>query len=341
MDFKQKLIKRLKKRVGTQNVELFSSCRNAIFCLIKMLDFKKEDEVIVQSFICDTIPQTVNEAGATAIAVDVDESTYNLSAEKIKKHLTKNTKAVIFVHTYGNPTGIHEVKALCKEHNLILIEDVAQALGAKHLGKPVGSIADYAVYSLTKQLVNIGGGAMFSNNDISKAAEIRDQLHKPARAFIDYPKRLIASLYDGYGFIPSKWMIDYARNRVDLKLVLALDRHFKCSEVEAFLSLIQLYLLDSSIKRRKRNFEYIQKYVKTQEIETTADSAYTYLSFRFPNKEVRDLAVKDNFYFLPPWKGTAIGDKLIFAPNNPYFPNFIIRGFCKSYRKAFNQFNSK
>ena len=90
MVFKQKLIKRLKKRVGTQNVELFSSCRNAIFCLIKMLDFKKEDEVIVQSFICDTIPQTVNEAGATAIAVDVDESTYNLSAEKIKKHHKKH-----------------------------------------------------------------------------------------------------------------------------------------------------------------------------------------------------------------------------------------------------------
>ena len=267
MSFKTKLQQKLRKRVGVQNIELFSSCRNALYCLIKMLDLNKEDEVIVQSFLCDTIPQTVIEAGATVIPVDVDQETYNLSAETVKKHLTKNTKAIIFVHTYGNPTGIKEIKKICKEQGIILIEDIAQALGAKQDDQPVGSIGDYAIYSLTKQLVNIGGGAMLSNNDISKAAKIRDKLHQSARALIDYPKRLIASLYDGYGFIPSKWLIDFARNRVNLKLVLQLDRHFKANELEALFSLIKLKLLDGSIKRRKKQFEYVAEHVKTQRIE--------------------------------------------------------------------------
>src|SRR3989344_6976018 len=335
--YKKRLEQELSTYLGVKNTVLFSSCRNALYTLLLSLKLKQKDEVIIQSFICDSLPMAIEKAGATMIKVEVDPHTFNLSEESVEKKINKNTKVIIFVHTYGNPTGIMEIKALCEKNKLILIEDIAHALGASFNGKLAGTFGDYTVYSLTKQMVNIGGGALLTNNDVSKIKFIRDgNRQKPALA--DYPKRLVASLYETKAFFLSKLLIDFAKKKVDLKLANTLSPHFYFTELEAFLALRQLPKIKDKITKRKDNYLQLKNTLPEnliiQNINEEAYSSYNYLSIIFPNEELRDLAVKKHFLFLPPWAGSKISGRILFIPNNPNFNkkkiDFLVRACSKS-----------
>ena len=98
--------------------------------------------------------------------VDIDVSDYNLDPEDLKKKITKNSKAIIVVHIYGNPSNIVKIKKIAKKFNLILIEDCAQAIGTKYLNKHVGTFGDFGCFSFfpTKNLSAIGdAGAVIVN----------------------------------------------------------------------------------------------------------------------------------------------------------------------------------
>lgn len=332
----QKLEKELSIYLGLKNTVLFSSCRNALYTLLLSLNLKESDEVIIQSFICDSLPNAIRTAGGKPVLVEVDEETFNLSPELVKKNINRNTKAVIFVHTYGNPSGILEIKEICDKNNLILIEDIAHALGASYDGKLAGTFGDYAVYSFTKQMVNFGGGALITNKEITESVKLREKLDKKS-SFLVYLKRLMASLYEAKAFFLSKILIDVASKRANLKLANALDTHFNCSKIEAWLTLKQMKSLKINIMKRKRNDSLIRSLVKTQKIKKRADSSYNYLSFIFMDKERRDKTSKNNFLFLPPWQGSKVSNKLIFVPNNPKFWKRKLMGFVKTYKKFYNE----
>lgn len=336
MKFKDKLRKELSDLLGLQKVILFSSCRNALYTLLRSLNLKENDEVIVQSFICSTLPMAIKAAGGKVVLAEVDEKTFNLSLDDLRKKITNNTKVVIFVHTYGNPSGIQEVQQLCKEHNLILIEDIAQALGASYCGKLAGTFGDFTVYSFTKQLINIGGGALLSNHNLSKVRRLRDKLDMEKELkLIEYPKRLITSLYETRAFFLSKILIDLARKKaMKFKVALNLDPHFNCNNIEAYLASTQIKSLKKKIRKRMNNYNYIKAKVRTQQIDSLSISSHTYLSFIFPNQETRNQVIKKNFLFLPPWKGTELSKKLIFVPNNPNFSKRKLNSFINIYKKA-------
>ncbi|MBS3165668.1 aminotransferase class I/II-fold pyridoxal phosphate-dependent enzyme [Candidatus Woesearchaeota archaeon] len=335
--YKQQLEQELSTYLGVKNTVLFSSCRNTLYTLLLSLKLKKKDEVIIQSFICDSLPMAIEKAGATAIKVEVDPDTFNLSTNLVEKKINNNTKVIIFVHTYGNPTGITEIKALCEKHKLILIEDIAHALGASFNGQLAGTFGDYAVYSLTKQMVNIGGGALLTNNNVYEVKLIRDR-NRQKPAWLDYPKRLIASLYETRAFFLSKLVIDYVRKKADLKLANALSPHFYCTDIEAYLALHQLSSIKNKMARRKENYRLLKNILLNdlivQNINEEAHSSYNYLSLIFPDEEQRDLAVKKHFLFLPPWPGSKISKKIIFIPNNPNFNRKKIDSFAQAYIKS-------
>ncbi len=126
------------------------------------------DEVIVptNTFIATWLAVTY--VGARVVPVEPDINTYNIGAAAIEAAITKNTRAIIVVHLYGQPAEMDAIRQLAKHHNLRVIEDAAQAQGAMYKGQRAGNLADAAGFSFypTKNLGALGdAGAITSNDD--------------------------------------------------------------------------------------------------------------------------------------------------------------------------------
>lgn len=145
------------------------SCANgtdALTLSLKALKLGSGDEVIVPANSYPTI-FGVSLSGVKPVLADVDFETGNLSSESLEKNITPNTKAVVLVHLYGQSAEIEKIKFVCQLHKLFLIEDCAQAFGARYKGKSVGSFGDAATFSFypTKNLGAYGdGGAVVTSN---------------------------------------------------------------------------------------------------------------------------------------------------------------------------------
>ena len=340
MNVKPRLEQALSQYVGLKNAVLFSSCRNALYTLLLSLNVNKDDEIIIQSFICDSLICAIEKAGAKPILVEVDSETFNLDNHLVQNAINSKTKAIIFVHTYGNPSGIEEISGLCNEKNIILIEDIAHALGARYDHKLAGTFGDYAVYSFTKQMVNIGGGAVLSNHNLDEVKKIKHSLTLPSinrvEVYFTYLKRVLASLYETKAFFLSKLLINAAHTKKDLKMVQGLDPHFFCSSLEAYFALRQLPSLYHKIIQRKKNFMFIQERVQTQRIDPKAHSSYNYLSFVFPVPVDPSEIKKAHFLFLPPWSGAKMSSQLLFIPNSPTFRTKTLLSFIEAYGNIYN-----
>mgnify|MGYP000603718400 CR=1 FL=1 len=144
-----------------------SNGTTALDLALKALQIGKGDEVIVTSrtFIA-SISSIVN-AGAKPIFADVDRDTQNITSENIAAALTNNTKAIICVHLAGWPCEMDEILELAIKYNLKVIEDCAQAHGAKYKGKSVGSFGDISAWSFCQdKIMTTGGeGGMVTTND--------------------------------------------------------------------------------------------------------------------------------------------------------------------------------
>ena len=126
------------------------------------------DEVIVPANTFIATVWAVSYVGAVPVFVDCDKDTWEIDVNEIESKITTNTKAVIGVHLYGQPFDVDAVASVCKKHNLFLVEDAAQAQGAKYKGKPVGALTDIACFSFYpgKNLGACGeGGGLTTNNE--------------------------------------------------------------------------------------------------------------------------------------------------------------------------------
>lgn len=125
------------------------------------------DEVIVSSITFAASANCVRYCGGIPVFADIDPYTYNIDPESIKKLITPKTKAVVAVDFTGQAVQLNEIREICREHNLILIEDAAHAIGTKYDGKPVGSIADMTTFSFhpVKTVTGGEGGAITTNDE--------------------------------------------------------------------------------------------------------------------------------------------------------------------------------
>lgn len=128
---------------------------------------KEGDEVIVSSITFAASANCVLYCGATPVFADVNPNTYNIDPESIKKLITDKTKAVVAVDFTGQAVELDEIRAICKEHNLLLIEDAAHSLGTLYNGQPIGSIADMTTFSFhpVKTVTGGEGGAITTNDE--------------------------------------------------------------------------------------------------------------------------------------------------------------------------------
>ncbi len=132
------------------------------------------DEVITTPFTFIATANTISHCGAKPVFVDIDPLTYNLNTEAIRAAITSRTKAIVPVHLYGHPADMDPIMELAKEHNIFVIEDCAQAIGARYKGKRVGSIGHFGCYSFypTKNLGGYGDGGMIVTNSSDLAERV-------------------------------------------------------------------------------------------------------------------------------------------------------------------------
>lgn len=153
--------------IGTEYAIALSNGTLALDVALKAIGIGAGDDVIVTSRTFLASASSIVTAGANPVFADVDLNSQNISAETIKAALTPNTKAIIVVHLAGMPAEMDDIMALAEEHKLWVIEDCAQAHGAKYKGKSVGSIGHVGAWSFCQdKIMTTGGeGGMVTTND--------------------------------------------------------------------------------------------------------------------------------------------------------------------------------
>jgi dTDP-4-amino-4,6-dideoxygalactose transaminase len=154
--------------VGVRHCKGVGNGTDALFVALKSLGISRGDEVITvaNSFIATS--EAITMTGAKVVFVDCDEVTYNIDVRRIEKSITDKTKAIIPVHLYGQPADMDGIAEIAKKHNLYVIEDAAQAHGAKYKSRNIGSIGNCACFSFFpgKNLGAYGdAGAIVTDND--------------------------------------------------------------------------------------------------------------------------------------------------------------------------------
>ncbi len=153
------------------------SCANGTVSLhlaLLGLDVGPDDEVITPSLTYVATANAIRYCGATAVFADSDRDTWNLDPDDIVKRITPRTRAIIAVHLYGRPAPMDEILAIARTHRLKVVEDAAEAHGARYRGEPVGSLADVATFSFYgNKIITTGEGGMVTTRDPVLAARIR------------------------------------------------------------------------------------------------------------------------------------------------------------------------
>jgi dTDP-4-amino-4,6-dideoxygalactose transaminase len=167
-----------------REVAAYSQCRfgigvssgtDALLVALMALDLKPGDEVITSPFTFFATAGCIVRAGAVPRFVDIDPQTYNLDVALVEKALTPRTRAIMPVHLYGQMVDMDPLMDLARRHQLAVIEDAAQAIGAEYKGRRAGSIGDFGCFSFfpSKNLGGFGDGGMVVTNDEKLAERVR------------------------------------------------------------------------------------------------------------------------------------------------------------------------
>jgi dTDP-4-amino-4,6-dideoxygalactose transaminase len=148
---------------------------DALHLILRAMNIGVGDEVIVPANTYIATWLAVSYTGATPVPVEPDETTYNINPLLIESAITEHTKAILAVHLYGQPADMDAINKIAKQYNLKVIEDAAQAHGAKYKGKRTGNLGDAAGFSFypTKNLGAIGDGGAITTNDAELADKVR------------------------------------------------------------------------------------------------------------------------------------------------------------------------
>jgi dTDP-4-amino-4,6-dideoxygalactose transaminase len=154
---------------------LTTSCSHALEMAMMGLQIEPGDEVILPSFAFVTAASAIIRQGARPVFAEIDEATFNLDPVDVVRRITPRTKAIVVVHYAGLACEMDELLAIAAVHDLYVIEDAAQALGATYKGQPLGTQGHIGCYSFhsTKNIVAGEGGAFVTNRDmLGRRAEI-------------------------------------------------------------------------------------------------------------------------------------------------------------------------
>lgn len=151
-----------------------NSGTDALLLALKALNIGPGDEVITVPFTFIATVDVIIRLGATPVFIDIEADTFNMDVSQLEAAITDKTKAIVPVHLYGLAANMTDIMAIAEKHELAVIEDAAQAQGAKWDGKFVGSFGDFAAFSFypTKNLGGIGDGGMILSTLETEAGDV-------------------------------------------------------------------------------------------------------------------------------------------------------------------------
>lgn len=224
--------KKFAKFVGTKYALTTSNGTTSLHLALVSLGIKRGDEVIIPDLTFIATANAVAYTGAKPIMVDVENDTWCIDPESIKKSITTRTKAIIPVHLYGHPANMDEINKISKEHGLYVIEDAAEAHGAEINGEKVGSIGDCGVFSFYgNKIITCGEGGMITTNNeevYEKAVFLRDHAMSKEKRY---------------------WHTEIGFN-------------YRMTNLQAALGLAQLNRIDKLIEKKRKIFEWYKRYMK-------------------------------------------------------------------------------
>ena len=174
-EYIDKFENRFREYLGSKFSMATSSCTGAINIALATIGLKQGDEVILADINWIATASPILYFGARPIFVDISPESWCINPKKIEEAITPRTKVIIATHLYGNLAEMDEIMEIARRHNLVVIEDAAEALGSEYGGKKAGSIGDFGVFSFhaTKMCTCGEGGMLVTNNEeFSKKARI-------------------------------------------------------------------------------------------------------------------------------------------------------------------------
>lgn len=220
------------------------------------------DEVITTPFTFIASVNSIIYTGATPVFVDIDPETFNLNPALIEAAITPRTKAILPVHLYGYPCDMDAILAIARRHNLVVIEDAAQAIGATYHGQPVGSFGTGCFSLYATKNVMCGEGGMITTNDDALAQRCRMiRSHGMQRRYY----------HDMLGY------------------------NFRMSDLHAAIGVVQIDRLAEFTARRRANAEYLNAQltrVVTPQVRPGYGHVWHQYTIRVDGGRDRDAAVK-------------------------------------------------
>lgn len=286
---------------------------------------KPGDEVIT---VAASFPTTINPLltyGAIPVFVDVDDETHNIDVSFLEQALSEKTKAVVIAHSLGNPFDLGAVKAFCDNHNLWLMEDCCDALGATYEGKHVGTFGHVGTLSFyPAHHITMGeGGAVFTND--VKLKTIMESYRDWGRDCYCEPGK------DNTCKKRFEWQLGDLPYGYDHKYIYSrLGFNLKITDMQAALGLAQLPKLAGFIEARRRNFDRISKGLSDLQHKLhlpvpTPNSHPSWFGYLITLKKDAGISRKELLEKLNEYK---IGTRLLFAGDlrkQPYFKDYNYR----------------
>ena len=232
--------KRVSRLLKQRYAKAVSSGTAALHLALLGIGVKKGDEVILSTYTCTALLNAIYYIGAKPILCDIDEFTLGLCKEKVKKKISKRTKAIIVNHAFGIPADIKNILQL----GIPVIEDCAQALGSKSLKGPLGSFGDVTICSFyaTKMMATGYGGMILTN---------KRAVHQRILDLTDYDQRSDYKVRFNYGLSDINAALGISQ--LEKLNTFVKKRQFIAKRYEAALTRTDFYTW-SSVKGEKPNF---------------------------------------------------------------------------------------
>lgn len=171
----KKLEEDFAKYCGCEKAVGVANGTDALHVALRALNIGPGDEVITVAFTFIATGEAIGMVGATPVFVDINPDTFNMDINQIESAITPKTKAILPVHLYGQPCDMDKIVEIAKKHNLFIVEDCAQAVGAEYKDKKVGTFGDFGCFSFfpSKNLGCFGDGGMLTTNSPELAERAR------------------------------------------------------------------------------------------------------------------------------------------------------------------------
>jgi perosamine synthetase len=268
---------------GSTYCSMTTSCTVALFLVCLAIELKAGDEVLMPAYTQAATANGAKMCGATIIFCDVDPISYTISYEEIQKNFSNKTRAIFITSINGRyPFNIEEIIQWCKDRNLWVIEDSAQALGCYKHNKHIGTFGDFGCFSFgaPKMITTGQGGAIISNND---------ELMKKIDAIKNFGRTVdIGEVYNIFGL------------------------NFKFTDLQAVFGIEQMKKLPDILIKKKQIYNWYQDHLKHPKIKfpkTEEGAVPVFADILFENSTVRDMIATN-------LEENKIGSRAVYSPLN-------------------------